>query len=62
LKAERYQRIEPAVEREQRTGAVEPLSAHERWQPPVPGDIPWNRRHKKVREIRPPEIVQSLVC
>lgn len=50
------------MEGEQRTGAVEPLSAHERWQPPVPGDIPWNRRHKKVAEIRPAEIVRHLVC
>lgn len=50
------------MEREQQMGALEPLSAHERWQPPVPGDIPWNRRHKKVVEIRAAEIVWCLVC
>lgn len=66
-KAETYQRLKPAVERERGMvnvsgwAALRLASASSR-QSPVPGDIPWNRRHKKVRKIRPAEIVQRLVC
>lgn len=41
--------IRPAVEREQRAGAARA------WR------HPWNRRHKKVTEIRPAAIVVSWV-
>lgn len=61
FKAGTYQHLEPAAEREQRTGAAELLFDHRRWQPPLPGDVSWNRRQQKVTEIRAAEIVQRLL-